>query len=107
MEIANSRVARKHYALTLIDLKFVFHEAAAQKTKLQELKQKLDGLVSAEVKCDDVFNHVYKVRGTSYCILYYRAGFLGRKLLRNTFCLICRKALLKKAKLTNNQKELC
>lgn len=61
MEIANSRVARKHYALTLIDLKFVFHEAAAQKTKLQELKQKLDGLVSAEVKCDDVFNHVYKV----------------------------------------------
>lgn len=89
--------SQERCALTLTDLKLAFQEAGAEKTKLQELKQKLDGLVSAEVECDDVFDHVYEVPGTSDCIIYYLAGFMCRKLLRNTVCLICRESLVEES----------
>ncbi|KAH9366717.1 hypothetical protein HPB48_012044 [Haemaphysalis longicornis] len=82
-------------ALTLTDLKLAFQEAGAQTTKLQELKQELDGLVSAEVECKDVFDHVYEV--PSDCFIYCLEGFMCRKLLRNMFCLVCREGLVEES----------
>ncbi|KAH9374788.1 hypothetical protein HPB48_000452 [Haemaphysalis longicornis] len=79
--------SQERCALTLTDLKLAFQEASAQRTKLQELKQKLHGLVSAEVECEDV-------PGTSDCIVYYLAGFMRRKLLRNMVCLVCQEGLV-------------
>lgn len=35
-----------------------FQDDSAQTTKLEELKRKLDGLVNAEVECEDVFDPV-------------------------------------------------
>lgn len=89
--------SQKRCALTLTDLKLAFQEAGAQTTKLKELKEKLDGLVSAEVECEDVFDHVYEIPGTSECIVYYLAGFMCRKLLRNTVCLVCRGGLVEES----------
>lgn len=80
--------------LTLSDLKLVFTEDDKAETLLQQLKNKLDGLVSADIECEEVFDHAYGMPEAVDCIIYYLCGFVCRKLLKNTTCLKCRESLV-------------
>lgn len=71
--------------LTLSDLKLVFTEDDKAETLLQQLKNKLDGLVSADIECEEVFDHAYGMPEAVDCIIYYLCGFVCRKLLKNMF----------------------
>uniref|UniRef100_A0A0K8RG57 Transposable element n=1 Tax=Ixodes ricinus TaxID=34613 RepID=A0A0K8RG57_IXORI len=80
--------------LTLSDFTSAFQDVSVHETKLQELKRNLDGLVDAEVECEDVFDHVYPSAHVEDCIVYYITGFLCRKLLKHTTCAACKQGLV-------------
>lgn len=86
--------AQSTHVLTLTDLKLAFQERASEETKLQMLKQKLDGLVVAEVECSEAFANVCTVPEAADCIIYYLAGFMCRKLLKCSTCSTCRHSLI-------------
>lgn len=85
--------------LTLTDMKEAFQDSSKQQTQLQNLKQKLDGLVATEVECETVFDHEYTSPETVHCIIYYLAGFMCQKLLKCTTCPTCRGSLIEETAL--------
>lgn len=70
--------------LALSDFTSAFQVDCEQETKLEELKRKLDGLVDADVECEEAFAHVFTSATVEDCIVYYVTGYLCRKLLRHT-----------------------
>ncbi|KAH9378421.1 hypothetical protein HPB48_018099 [Haemaphysalis longicornis] len=68
--------------LTLSDFKLMFMEGDKAETLLQQLKNKLDGLLSADNKSEDVFDHACGKTEAVDCVIYYLCGFVCRKLLK-------------------------
>lgn len=80
---------------TLADFRETFKASATKRAdRLEELKQKLDGLVSTETwECDEVFEHGYSDATVVECIIYYVKDFVTRKLSMEASCASCKQAL--------------
>ncbi|KAH7976982.1 hypothetical protein HPB52_022792 [Rhipicephalus sanguineus] len=77
------------------DFREIFKSSSEQRTgKLEELKQKLDGLVSTgKWECDEVLEHDYSNATVVECIVYYVTGFVTRKLSKEASCATCKEAV--------------
>ncbi|KAH8035735.1 hypothetical protein HPB51_008102 [Rhipicephalus microplus] len=86
---------RQSAFITLADFREIFKSSSAQRAgKIEELKQKLDGLVSTgKWECDEVFEHDYSNATVVECIVYYVIGFVTRKLSKKASCATCKQAL--------------
>lgn len=65
-------------------VKLAFQADEKQESHLQQLKCKLDGLVAAEV--DEAFDEVCTEPEAVHCVVYYLAGLVCRKMLKNSVC---------------------
>lgn len=81
--------------VTLADIRGIYKSSAAERPKkLEELRNKLDGLISqGNWECEDVFDHDYCDAAVVDCIIYYVTGFVTRKLANKTSCVVCKEAL--------------
>ncbi|XP_077535872.1 uncharacterized protein LOC144148165 [Haemaphysalis longicornis] len=81
--------------VTLADIRGIYKSSAAERPKkLEELRNKLDGLISqGNWECEDVFDHDYCDANVVDCIIYYVTGFVSRKLANKTSCVVCKEAL--------------
>lgn len=86
------QISEEPRLLSLSDLTSAFQESAPLESRLEGLKQKLDGLVE-EAECENVFSDISSSDNVTDCIIYYVVGFLCRKILKNTTCQQCRNGL--------------
>ncbi|KAH8038930.1 hypothetical protein HPB51_004042 [Rhipicephalus microplus] len=78
--------------VTLTDIRGIYKSSAAERPKkLEELRNKLGGLISqGNWKCEDVFDHDYSDAAVVDDIIYYVTGFVTRKLANKTSCVVCK-----------------
>lgn len=93
--------------LTLQDIKDVFNKndiLLERQLKINHLKERLDTLITQDIKVDDVFqedisrrDHEYYKSDTESCVLYYICGYVSRYINKHIKCSDCQKAVLGKA----------
>ncbi|KAH8032437.1 hypothetical protein HPB51_025206 [Rhipicephalus microplus] len=79
--------------LTLAELTSAFKDESPGKSKLQELRKRLDGYVSEEPEWEAIYDHSYALDKVVDCIVYYVTRFVCRKLLNSTTCETCKLGL--------------
>jgi hypothetical protein len=95
--ILDSKAAK----IALSELKEIFHsESTIRQQKLSNLKLKVDLLIDeGSWEADEIFeNHNYNEASVLNCIIYYATGYVTKKNIKNTSCILCLNAL------KNNQK---
>ena len=65
---------------------------------VQNLQAKLDGYIANECwECDDIFELDNEMSPQIInCVIYYTCGFICRKMLKKTKCIVCREAFASK-----------
>lgn len=86
------QISEEPRLLSLSDLTSAFQESAPLESRLEGLKQKLDGLVEEEAECENVFSDISSSDNVTDSIIYH-VRFLCRKILKNTTCQQCRNGL--------------
>jgi len=87
--------------IALSELKEIFHsESTIRQQKLSNLKLKVDLLIDGgSWEADEIFeDHNYNEASALNCIIYDATGYVTKKIIKNTSCILCLNAL------KNNQK---
>lgn len=81
--------------VTLADLRNIYSDSSSQHpAKLDQLKEKLDGLIEeGSWECDDLFDFDDSDATVVDCIVYYVTRFVSRKVGSCTCCTSCKEAL--------------
>lgn len=81
--------------ISISDIKDVFMKGLKSPPLLEELKQKLDGLIEHEEwDFSDVVEHDYTCAPVVDCVIYYVTGYLCRQVSKYSKCETCRNAFV-------------